>query len=77
MITYFHGSNEKFDVAKNGQFFLAKEADYSRRYGSHLYAVTFNGKAQFETPTILVIDANQIASLTLIEVRKNAVIYGK
>lgn len=74
---FYHGSPEKFDTPKAGQFFLAKEADYSRRYGAHLYEVEFDGEPQFETPTILVIDAAQITRIKLIETRENAVIYGK
>lgn len=74
---FYHGSPEKFDTPKAGQFFLAKEADYSRRYGANLYSIEFSGNPQFETPTILVIDASQITKIALIETRDNAVVFGK
>ncbi len=76
-MTFFHGSPETFETPKPGQFFLAKEAEYARRYGGNLYEIEFTGEPQFETPTILVIDASQITSFNLTESRADAVIYGK
>lgn len=76
-MTSYHGSPENFETAKAGQFFVGKTAEYSRRYGRFLYEIEFEGEPQFETPTIMVIDAAQITKVRLIEEHKHTIIHGK
>lgn len=71
----YHGSPHEFDSFNTNDVFLAKSKDEAKRYGPHVYEVSYEGKPKFETSTIKVIHPSQVTSLKHIEHNKDQVIY--
>lgn len=56
----YHASPSVFDTFNTAEVFLSKTEAYARKYGPHMYRVTYEGSPLFETPTIVVVRQDQI-----------------